>query len=88
VVVIFILGTTAEVAVLGYISLAADDGLYACFLGCQVELNSTIHYSVVGYRQAIHSHLSGSFNQLRDAAHAVKQTIFSMDMKVSEHGFD
>jgi hypothetical protein len=42
---------------------------------------------MVGYRQAIHSQLFGSFNQLSYTAHAIKEAILSMDMKVSEHGF-
>jgi hypothetical protein len=40
---------------------------------------------MVGYRQAIHTQLSGPLHQLRNTAHAVKQAILGMDMEMSEH---
>jgi hypothetical protein len=40
---------------------------------------------VVGYSQAVHPQLSGSFNQLGDTAHAIKQAIFGMDMEMGKH---
>ncbi|MBA7656031.1 hypothetical protein ES703_63944 [subsurface metagenome] len=84
--VIFIAGITAETAVRSDINLTTNDRLYAYLPGCQVELDGTIHNPVVGYRQAVHSQLFGSVNQLRNAAHAIKQAILSMDMDMSEHG--
>jgi hypothetical protein len=41
---------------------------------------------MVGYRQAMHTHLFSSFDQLGDAAHAIKQTILSMDVEMIKHG--
>ncbi len=34
----------------------------------------------------IHTELFGSLDQLGDAAHAIKQTIFGMDMEMTKHG--
>jgi hypothetical protein len=41
---------------------------------------------VVSYRQAIHTQLFGSLNQLGDTAHAIKQTILGVNMEMSKHG--
>ncbi|MBA7646085.1 hypothetical protein ES703_53846 [subsurface metagenome] len=72
VIVVFVTGIAAEAAIGGDIYLAADDGLYTCLPGCQIELNNAIHNTVVGYGQAIHPQSFGSFNQLGNAAHAIK----------------
>jgi hypothetical protein len=40
---------------------------------------------MVGYRQAVHTQLSGSFHQLWDAAHAIKQAKLGMNVKMAEH---
>jgi hypothetical protein len=33
----------------------------------------------------VHAQLFGSFNKRFDLAHAIKETVFSMDMEVSKH---
>ena len=86
VVVIFVAGVTTETTVGSDINLATNDRLYAYLPGCQVELDGTIHNPVVGYCQTVHTQLLGSVNQLRNAAHAIKQAILGMDMEMSEHG--
>ena len=84
-IVIFVTGTTGRTTIGGDINLAADNRLDARFFSSQVKFNGTIHNPVVSYRQAIHSQLSSSLNQLGNAAHTIKQTIFSMNMKMSKH---
>ena len=85
VVVVFIAGVAAEVAARGDIDLAADDGLDAGLSGCLVELDDAVHHAVVGDGQAVHAQLFGPCHQLRDAAHAVEQAVFGVDMEVGEH---
>ena len=84
-VIISITGSAAKAAPRRDINLTADNGLYACLSGRHKKLDSTIHNAMVGYRQAIHTQLSGPLHQLRNTAHAVKQAILGMDMEMSEH---
>ena len=49
VVVVFVAGIATEVAIGGKVNLAADNGLYPCLYGCQVELNGAIHSAMVSY---------------------------------------
>jgi hypothetical protein len=86
VVVNFIRGIAAEVAVWGDINLTADNGLYSRFYGFQIKLDGAVHYSVVGYRQAGHTKLFGALHKVGDAAHAVKEAVLGMDMEMAEHG--
>ena len=74
-----------EAAILGNIHLATNNRLDAGFFGCLVELDSAIHDTMVGYRQAVHPQLFGPCHQLGDTAHAIQQTILGVDVKMSEH---
>jgi hypothetical protein len=68
-----------------HIDLAADDGLYPGIFSFEVECDYAVESPVIGDGQAIHAHLFGSVDEMRDAAHAIKETVFSVDVKVSKH---
>ena len=65
-----------------HIDLAADDGLDARRLGRAVKVNDAVHDAVVRDRHGGLSQLGSPFDQLSDAAGAVKQAVFRMHMKV------
>jgi hypothetical protein len=69
---------------LGDIDFAADDGFYACFLSCHIEIDDAIHGAVVGDRQAVHAQFLGSGNELRYATHAIEEAVFGVDVKVGK----
>ncbi len=69
-----------------HIDLAADDGLYSGLFSYAVECDYAVESPVVSDCQAIHAHLLGSVDETRDVAHAIKETVFSVDVKVSKHG--
>ncbi len=75
----------AEATSRRHVYLTADDGLYPRFSGGAVELDDAVHSAVVGYGQAVHTQLFGPCNQLRNAAHAIEQTVFGMDVKMRKH---
>ncbi|MBA7654041.1 hypothetical protein ES703_61915 [subsurface metagenome] len=85
VVIVFITSLTAEAAAGSEIHLTADNRLYPHLPSGLVKLNHAIHRAVVGNGQAVHTQFPGSRYQLWNAAHAVKQAIFGMDMEVSKH---
>ena len=85
VVVFFISGAATGAALRSDVHFTADDRLYARLHGFQVELNGAVHHTVVGYCQGRHAQFFSPFHQLFNAAHAVKQAVFGVDMEVSEH---
>ena len=66
------------------IDLAADDRLYARGLAGTVEIDSTVHYAVIGDRDGVLPQLLYTLRQLFDAAGAVEQGILAMHMKMNE----
>jgi hypothetical protein len=69
---------------LGDIDFTANDWFDACFLGRYVEINNAVHGPVVSDGKAVHTHLFGPGDKLRDAAHAIEQAVFGVDVEVSE----
>lgn len=69
---------------LSHIDLAADNRFYSCFFSCQVEIDDTIHYTVVSNCKAIHAQFLGFGNKLWNTAHAIKQTVLCMDMEMGK----
>jgi len=69
---------------LGDIDFAANDWFYPCFLSCHIKINNSIHGAVVGDSKTVHAQLFGTGNKLGDAAHAIEQTIFGVDVKVGK----
>ena len=85
-VIMVFLGCELGLLFLGcHIHLAADDGLYSSLFSFAVECDYAVESPVIGDSQAIHAHLFGSVDEMRDAAHAIKEAIFSVDVKVSKH---
>jgi len=69
---------------LGDIDFAANDWFYTCFLGSHIKIDDTIHGTVVSDSKAVHAQLFGPGNKLRDAAHAIEQAIFSVDVEMDK----
>ena len=69
---------------LGDVDFAANDWFDTCFLSRYIKINNTVHGSVVSDSKAVHAQLFGPGNKLADAAHAIEQAIFSVDVEVSE----
>ncbi|MBA7710729.1 hypothetical protein ES703_119675 [subsurface metagenome] len=63
-----ICGTSTMAVRLSYIDFAADDRLYARLLSCHVEIDSTIHCTMVGNGEAIHAQFLCPGNKLGNAA--------------------
>ena len=76
------------VIVLGYVDLAADDGLDGrVLLGEFVELLDAVHVAVVRNGKAGHPHLFGAVEKVLDRGLAVKDGVLRMDVQVDErHG--
>ena len=77
-------GLPATAIGLGDIYFTANDWFYTCFLSCHIKIDDSIHGAVVSDSKAVHAQLFGSDNKLRDAAHAIEQAIFSVDVKVGK----
>ena len=69
---------------LGDIDFAANDWFYTCFLSCHIKIDDAVHGAVVSNSKAIHTQFLGPGNKLGDAAHAIEQAIFGVDVKVSK----
>jgi len=85
VVILLIGGGFAGAAIGSDVYLAADDGLDARLGRFLVKLDGAVHHAVVGNCQGIHAQFLRPRYQLGDAAHAIEQAEFSVDMEVSEH---
>ena len=83
---VFVRQLAAAAAPRGDIDLAADDGFYASLPGLQVQLDGAVENAVVGNGHGLHAHLFSPGDQLRNARHAIEQTVLRMDMKMSKHG--
>jgi hypothetical protein len=70
------IGTSAR----GNVNLAANNGANPSFAGSEVEVCSAIHDTVIGKSDGFHLKLAGALKEIRDAAKAVEQTEFAMDM--------
>ncbi len=68
----------------GDVDLAADDGLDARGAAGLVEGHRPVHHAVVGDRQGTLPQFFGALRQLLDAAGAVEQRIFGMDVEMDE----
>ena len=66
------------------IYFASKDGFNASFFGCSVKIDNAIHHSMVGDAQAIHTQFFSLGDEKRNTTHAVKETVFSMNMKVGK----
>jgi hypothetical protein len=81
---IFMTGVSIVAIVFGDIDFTANDWLYPRFFSCQVEINNTIHSTMVGNGKAIHAQFLSPGNKLGNAAHTIKQAVFSVDMKMDK----
>ena len=64
----------------GDVHLAADDGLDALGLAGAVKVDRTVHHAVVGDGAGGLSHRLDELWKVADAARAVEQAVFGMDM--------
>ncbi len=69
---------------LGDIDFAANDWFYACFFSRHIKINYAIHGAVISDGKAVHAQLFGSGNKLWDAAHAIEQAIFRVNVKMDK----
>jgi hypothetical protein len=69
------------------IDLAADNRLDARLLSGLVKGDGTVHHAVVGDGDSRLAELGGARNKPLDAAGAVKQAVFAVDMQMNKgHG--
>ena len=68
----------------GNIDLAADDGLDALGLAGAIKIDRTVHHAMVGDGAGGLPHRLDELWKVADAARTVKQTVFGMDMQMSE----
>ena len=80
-----IAGVASLATARSYIYFTADDRINFCLSGCLIEVNDPVHVAMVSDSQAGHAQLPGPGHQVRYAAHAIQQAIFSMHMKVAKH---
>lgn len=66
------------------VDLAADNRLDSLRLAGAVEIHHAVHDAVVGNCDGILSKLACAFGNLRDAAGAVKQAVFAVQMKMNK----
>ena len=66
------------------IDFTADNWFYTCFLSCHIKINNAVHGAMISDSEAAHAQLFGPLDKLRDAAHAIEQAIFSVDVKVDK----
>ena len=77
-------GIAADAICLGDVDLAAYYGLDPFVSGRRVEIDDAIHGAVVGDGQAVHAQLLRSGDKLGNAAHAIEEAVFSVDVKMGE----
>ena len=63
-----------------HIDFAADDGLHALGLAGAVKVDHAVHHTVIGDGDGVLPHGFDQFRQITDAACAVQQAEFRMDM--------
>jgi hypothetical protein len=73
-----------ETGIFCTVDLTAYNGLDALSLAGVVESNRTVHYSVIGKCNCIHSELLCSFGNVRYATRTVKKTVFTVQMQMDE----
>ena len=73
--------------VAAHIGLAADDGLQPCILHGGIEVDDAIHHAMVGNGAAVHAQRLHALNQPGNAARAVQQAVFRVQMQMRKaHG--
>jgi len=77
-------GLAIRAVALGHIHLAADDGLHAGLFCRLVELNGSVHYTVVGKGDGGHVQVGGPFHHLLHAAGAVQQAVLGVVVQMYE----
>ena len=70
----------------GHIDLAADDGADALLFALLVEIDDAVHHAVVGDGDGRLSQLPGALHQSLDAAGAVQQAVFAVDVQMDKIG--
>ena len=69
-----------------YIYFTAEDRFYAHLFGLMLEGYQTMQDAVISDRYRIHAEFFGPAEELRNAAHAVQETVFRVNMKMAKHG--
>ena len=70
-----------------HVHLTAQDRLNSCFLCRTVEIDHTIHNTVIGDRCAVHAQFLDSGYIFFNLIGSVQQRIFCMDMKMGKRHF-
>ncbi len=68
----------------GNVDFAPDDGLDARLFGRLIKLHAAVHHAVVGTGNGGLAALLHPIHQLIDAACAIQQAVFRMDMEVGK----
>ena len=79
-------GVAVGVGAGGDVNLAADDRADALVAGGQVEVGGGVHGAVVGDGDRVHAERGGALDEVGDAAEAVEQAEFAVDVEVGESG--
>ena len=66
------------------INFTADNRFDAAFLSRLVKINDAVHGAVVGYRQRCHAEIFCRVEQVINSCRAVEQTVFRMNVQMSE----
>ena len=82
--IIFMTGISDMAIGLSNIDFTANNRLYSCFFGCQVEINNAIHCTMISYGKAIHAQFLSLGDKLRNATHAIEETVLSVNMKMDK----
>ena len=86
-VAVFALGVALFLHVGAHVDLAADDGMDALRLAGLVKIDHAVQHAVVGDGAGVHAQLLQALGQFLDAAGAVQQAVFRVQVQMREgHG--
>jgi len=68
-----------------HIDLGAENGLYPGFLSLEIEVEDPIESAMVSDSQGIHAQLLSPGDQMGNAAHAIEEAVFSVDVEMGKH---
>ena len=81
-------GAAVVATAMGNVNLAADDGLYPCFLALRIKVHRAVEAAVVGDGEGVHSHVPDPVDEVGNAADAIKHAVFGVRVQVSEQRAD
>ena len=77
-------GSAVVTAAAGNVHFAADDWANPPGMCGGIKFYSTVHYSVIGYRDRILSERFGAFDELLDLDRSVENAVLRVEMQMAE----